>query len=425
MQNILEHKHSEMCSLPNGWCVLRISDLCKAVLDCNHSTPVWTASGSVVIRNQNIKNGKLDLSDPSFTDDEHYIERTRRAVPSWGDLVVTREAPVGLVCMIPKDLQCCLGQRMVLLRPNNDVVDSGYLLYALLSESIQRNMEVAAGTGSTVSNLRIPVLKDLRIPTPPLHEQKAIAAVLRDVDEQLSLLDRIVEKKRFLKQAAMQQLLTGKSRLPGFSGDWVVKRLEQVAEICTGINKPLSEMGSGSLYVTVQDLYDKTSIRTDRLSRIKVTPSEIETRGLVIGDIVFGKSSVKRDGIGYPSQFLGCNEPVVFSGFTYRARARKGIADATFLFYALREEKTRRWLIDNSQASALTNINQTIADSIPIKVPPSVLEQKSIASVLAEMDLDLAVLERQEEKTRAFKQSIMQELLTGKTRLIAKEVTHV
>jgi type I restriction enzyme S subunit len=215
----------------------------------------------------------------------------------------------------------------------------------------------------------------------------------------------------------MQQLLTGQTRLPGFHGEWEVKRLKQVAEISTGINKPLSEMGSGALYVTVQDLYDKTSIRTERLSRIKVSPSEIETRGLTSGDIVFGKSSVKRDGIGYPSQFLGCDEPVVFSGFTYRARARQGITDATFLFYALREEKTRRWLIDNSQASALTNINQTIADAIPVQVPPSVPEQTAIAEVLTDMDAELAALEQRREKTRALKHAMMQELLTGRIRL--------
>jgi type I restriction enzyme S subunit len=197
-----------------------------------------------------------------------------------------------------------------------------------------------------------------------------------------------------------------------------VKLLKQVAEISTGINKPLSEMGSGALYVTVQDLYDGTSIRTNRLSRIKVSPSEIDAKGLAVGDIVFGKSSVKREGIGYPSQFRGCGEPVVFSGFTYRARARQGIADAIFLFYTLRTEKTRRWLIDNSQASALTNINQQIADAIPVQVPPTYLEQTAIAAVLSDMDAELAALEARRDKTRDLKQAMMQELLTGKTRLV-------
>jgi len=414
------YKQTEVGVIPEEWGVKKIGTLCAAVLDCHHSTPVWTASGSVVIRNQNIRDGKLDLTQPSYTDEIHFAERTRRAVPSFGDLVITREAPMGLVCMIPKGLKCCLGQRMVLLRLNHDVVQTEYLLFALLSEAVQRFISVAGGTGSTVSNLRIPVLRGLEISAPPLPEQRSIATALSDVDGLLGGLDRLIAKKRDLKQAAMQQLLTGQTRLPGFHGEWEVNRLKQVAEISTGINKPLSEMGSGALYVTVQDLYDKTSIRTERLSRIKVSPSEIETRSLMVGDIVFGKSSVKRDGIGYPSQFLGCDEPVVFSGFTYRARARQGITDAAFLFYALREENTRRWLIDNSQASALTNINQTIADAIPVKVPPTLPEQTAIAEVLTEMDEELAVLEQRREKTRALKQAMMQELLTGRIRLIGK-----
>jgi len=261
-------------------------------------------------------------------------------------------------------------------------------------------------------------LKALPLAVPPLPEQRAIATALSDVDALLGGLDRLIAKKRDLKQAAMQQLLTGQTRLPGFHGEWEVKTLKQAAEISTGINKPLSEMGSGALYVTVQDLYDGTSIRTNRLSRIKVSPVEIETRALAVGDIVFGKSSVKRDGIGYPSQFLGCREPVVFSGFTYRARARQGIADPIFIFYALRTEKTRRWVIDNSQASALTNINQKIADAIPIQLSPTVPEQTAIAAVLADMDAELAALTQRLAKTRALKQGMMQELLTGRTRLV-------
>ena len=188
-----------------------------------------------------------------------------------------------------------------------------YILQSPFGQSQIRN-QIKEGAQPVVS---CPDMARFWIPLPPTPaEQRAIAGALSDVDALIGALDQLIAKKRDLKQAAMQQLLTGQIRLPGFSGDWEVKRLKQVAEISTGINKPLSEMGSGTLYVTVKDLYDKTSIRTERLSRIKVSPSEIEARGLIVGDIVFGKSSVKRDGIGYPSQFLGCDEQVVFSGFT-------------------------------------------------------------------------------------------------------------
>ena len=100
------------------------------------------------------------------------------------------------------------------------------------------------------------------------------------------------------------------------------------------------------------------------------------------------------------------------------------MTDPTFLFYALRTERTRRWLIDNSQASALTNINQTIADVIPITLPPTLAEQTAIAKVLSDMDAELAALQARRDKTRDLKQAMMQELLTGKTRLVAVGCAH-
>jgi type I restriction enzyme S subunit len=159
------------------------------------------------------------------------------------------------------------------------------------------------------------------------------------------------------------------------------------------------------------------------LGRLQVSSTEIQQKELRMGDLVFGKSSVKREGIGYPSQFLGCKEPVIFSGFAYRARARRGISDARFLFYALRSEPCRRWLIDNSQASALTNINQTIAENIPVRMCP-LAEQTAIAEVLTDVDAELTALERCRDKTRDLKQAMMQELLTGKTRLVPAGVVH-
>jgi type I restriction enzyme S subunit len=238
------------------------------------------------------------------------------------------------------------------------------------------------------------------------------------MDSLISGLDDLIAKKRDIKQATMQQLLTGKTRLPGFSGEWEVKRLVDVAEIRPGINKPIANMGTGTLYVTVQDVYREYAIQNEGLTRIQITDSEQESYRLESGDVVFGKSSVKRTGIGYPGKFLGCDECVVFSGFTYRARARKGIYDQDFLFYALREDTTRRWVINNSQASALTNMNFSIAASIPVCYPPSLPEQQAIAKMLTDMDADLEALEQRRDKTRELKQAMMQELLTGRTRLV-------
>ena len=183
-------------------------------------------------------------------------------------------------------------------------------------------------------------------------------------------------------------------------------------------------MGTGALYVTVQDLYARNVDTNEQTwAASKSRRSELERKSLAVGDIVFSKSSVKRDGIGYPSQFWGCAEPVVYSGFTYRARARQGTSDPTFLFYALRADETRRFpnhrstFIDNSQSSALTNINQTIADAIPIKLPQTVSEQRAIATALSDVDALLNRLDRLIAKKRDLKQAAMQQLLTAQTRL--------
>jgi len=173
--------------------------MCEAVIDCPHSTPVWTKSGYVVLRNQNIKDGRLDLSEPSFTDEEHFKQRIRRMAPRPGDIVITREAPMGEVCKIPEGLTCCLGQRQVLLRPKADV-DGDYLLYALQSTFVQNQIRWNEGTGSTVSNIRIPVLEKIKIPR---HDQAetSIAKALGALDSKIDLNRRINQALEAMAQA--------------------------------------------------------------------------------------------------------------------------------------------------------------------------------------------------------------------------------
>jgi type I restriction enzyme S subunit len=165
-----------------------LESICELIVDCPHSTPVWTKSGYVVLRNQNIRNGRLDLSDPSFTDADHFAGRNRRAKPTAGDVVITREAPMGEVCMIPPGLECCLGQRQVLLRPNARIVNPRFVLYALQSPGVQRQIGWNEGTGSTVSNLRIPLLKALQIPVPHRQVQDDIAETLGALDDRIDNL---------------------------------------------------------------------------------------------------------------------------------------------------------------------------------------------------------------------------------------------
>lgn len=166
-----------------------LKDLCVSITDCHHSTPAWTSSGKLVIRNFNVKNGRLDLSKASYTTEEDYKSRISREKPEPGDLVISREAPMGEVCMIPDGVECCLGQRMVLIKPNKLKIDGNYLLYAMLSEFVQKQIFKSDKTGSTVSNLRIPDLKDLDIPL--VENESAVAHVLSQLDHKIHLNNKI------------------------------------------------------------------------------------------------------------------------------------------------------------------------------------------------------------------------------------------
>lgn len=212
-------------------------ELCYSVTDCPHSTPKWTNAGKIVIRNQNIRNGRLDTSSVSYTTQEDYDKRIKRALPNVGDIIITREAPMGEVCMIPDNLECCLGQRMVLLKPNKDLVDNNYLLYALQSPYVQNQISWSEGTGTTVSNLRIPHLKKLQIPIIELIKQRKIAKLLANLDKKIAVNNEINDNLQQQAVALYQQMFTD-SHEP----DWTDGSLSDIADITMG------QSPSGSSY---------------------------------------------------------------------------------------------------------------------------------------------------------------------------------
>lgn len=167
---------------------LRLKDVTSLIADCPHSTPKWTSAGVRVLRNQNIKDGRLLADNPSFTDEEHYRSRIRRAEPQHKDIVLTREAPIGQLCQVPRGLRCCLGQRQVLIRADAKKIDPDFLFYSMRAPFMQRQMLVVEGEGTTVSNLRIPYIENLKIKVPPLPTQKRIVALMGALDGELENL---------------------------------------------------------------------------------------------------------------------------------------------------------------------------------------------------------------------------------------------
>ena len=408
------YKQTEVGVIPADWKVSTVGNEFEIQLGKMLDSEKNVGIPKPYLGNRAVQWGRIDLGDlPTVPMSHTDLERFRLHK---GDLLVCEGGEVGRAAIWDAPIEECYYQKALhRLRPLRGF--DSRLMAALLRQWSDRGLLVNYVTQTSIAHLPREKFLEIPLPVPSPAEQRAIATALSDVDALLTKLDQLIAKKRDLKQAAMQQLLSGQTRLPGFRGAWEVKRLRDVANLSPGINKPVSEMGTGVLYVTVQDLYSGTSIPVKNLGRVRISAAELQNHALEAGDIVFGKSSVKREGIGYPSIFLGAPEPAVCTGFAYRARATPEHADAKYLFYALRWEPTRKWVIDNSQASALTNINKTIADAIPVPLPP-LAEQTTIATVLSDMDAEIAALEARRDKTRALKQGMMQELLTGRIRLV-------
>ena len=230
-----------------------IRELCSVVVDCPHSTPKWTANGKIVIRNKNIKHGKIDFSSPSYTDDEHFAQRIKRAKPQPGDIIITREAPIGDVGMIPENTECCLGQRMVLLRANQSVCDNFYLLYSLQSLYVQHQISWSEGTGTTVSNLRIPHLEQIQIPYLPLEQQAKISSVLRALEEKIENNRRLNDNLEQQAQSYFQELFVDNA-----DPEWTTGTISDLGAVVGGSTpskaKPEYYTESGIAWITPKDL---------------------------------------------------------------------------------------------------------------------------------------------------------------------------
>lgn len=172
----------------------KLNDLCTDIVDCPHTTPDWKNEGIRVVRNFNLKDGNLDFTDGYFVDESTYLERTKRAIPEEGDIIISREAPMGVVGIVPKGLKCCLGQRLVLLKVNNGKCDPYYLLNTLMSDFVQTQFKRADATGSIVSNLCIPDLKEIIIP------------VIESGQKDVARLLEIINKKQLINNAINDNL---------------------------------------------------------------------------------------------------------------------------------------------------------------------------------------------------------------------------
>lgn len=200
----------------------KLSELCSDIIDCPHSTPDWKNSGIRVVRNFNLKNGNLDFSDGYFVDEKTYISRTQRAIPQEGDIIISREAPMGMVAIVPKGLKCCLGQRLVLLKVDKQKINPIYLLFILMSNFVQKQFKRADATGSIVSNLCIPDLKNIIIPVIE-DDQVLVTNLLSTINLKIMLNKKINDNLQHMAYTKYMHMFYGK-KSNGKLGDIIVEQ---------------------------------------------------------------------------------------------------------------------------------------------------------------------------------------------------------
>jgi type I restriction enzyme S subunit len=247
---------------------------------------------------------------------------------------------------------------------------------------------------------------------PPRPEQCAIAAALSDVDALLDGLERLIAKKRDFKQAAMQQLLTGQTRLPGFHGEWEVKRLEELAEIISGGTPKTTEQSywnGGIKWCTPTDI---TGCASKYLRDTKRTISRLGLNGSGARMLPAGALLLcSRATIGELK--IASGEICTNQGF--KSLICKPEVSNEFLYYKLLTMKQQ--MVERAFGSTFLEISKANVAALEIHAP-SFAEQNAIAGVLSDVDSELSALEARRDKTRSLKQAMMQELLTGKTRLV-------
>ncbi len=352
---------------------------------------VSEGDGAIAINPSNIQDGKAVFDKCTYISWYKYEESPEIKIDD-GDIVLVKTgSTVGKTALI-KNLpgKATLNPQMVVLKKVKPARE--FLSYMMAFPIIQNQLS-AAVVGGALPTLSQKLVAAFRLHLPPsMSEQRAIGAALSDVDALLDALNRLIAKKRDLKQAAMQQLLTGKTRLQGFSGTWEVKRLQEVATADwgnTAITKAsYRDHGYQAYSASGPDGY--------------VDWFERELDGVVISAIgaQCGKTWLAQ----------GRWTPIK-NTIWFEADGKK--ADISFLF---RVTANPEFWPKSGQAQPFISV--TGVRNAFLMLPPTIAEQAAIAAILSDIDAELAALKARRDKIRAIKQGMMQELLTGSTRLV-------
>lgn len=371
------------------------------------------------------KKPKKYISESSFD-----ILKCKEVKP--GDVLICRLAdPVGRACIVPPIVE----PRMVtavdvtIFRPLPSIVDATFLLYVFSARSWFTEVRERCG-GTTRSRIARRQLAQILVQVPRLDEQCAIAEALSDIDGLLQILEALIAKKRAVKRSVMQQLLTGDTRLPGFSSRWATRALGTVCTFLPTASNPRSDLDDHSNveYIHYGDVHAHAqpvlNCIDHALPRIAVQRVGSATR-LRDGDLVMVDASEDLEGVGKSVEVQNIGDRTVVAGLhTILCRGDDDAWAMGFKAYLQFLPSFRSTLARLAAGTSVYAISARQLAGIELRLP-SRAEQAAIVSVLSDIEAEIRHLELRRDKTRAIKHGMMQQLLTGRVRLVEPAATAV
>ena len=382
---------------PEGWLYSNIENACSAIFDCEHKTaPYVEQSEFLVVRTNNVKGGRLDFIDIKYTTASGYNEWTKRTIPKYGDILFTREAPAGESCLVPEKLNVCMGQRMVLLRPDPKKTDFRFLSHYLSSPFLKADIHKLQ-IGTTVSRINIHEIKKIRCPLPPLLEQRKIAEILSCWDRAIENYDQLIERTTFSFRRLIREFLgDGRKRINSF----IEVAIDNCCDILDTQRKPLNK-----------------EQRNDERGKIPYYGANGKVGA--VDDWIFDEPLIliAEDG-GYFDEYK--TRPIAYriegkSWVNNHAHVLKAKPhfDQNCIFFCLVHKDISQFLNGGTRAK----LNRKELEKIVIQLPRTLKEQQLVGATLDSICNELSLLNGILEKIRLEKQALMQKLLTGKIRL--------
>jgi type I restriction enzyme, S subunit len=425
-------QQTEVGVIPEDWNLVSLKRISAFIT--KGSTPTtygfkWEADGVLFLRSECVSEKGLDLSQSMYISPEAH-KFLQRSQVSNGDILITITGNVGRVVLLDRVEVANMNQHIARVRVNG-ANSNPYLVYHFLSQHSVRRRFDSITTGQAYPQISLKQVRETQVPLPPTKaEQESIARALCDADALIESLEKLISKKRQIKQGAMQELLTGKKRLPGFQinpgykqteggvipDDWEVAPLGQQLRRrpSYGINAPAIPFDSRfPTYLRITDINEDGHFTESSKASVE-HPNSTEYL-LEPGDIVFARTGAS---VGKSYLYDRKDGQLVYAGFLIRVSPDPERLVPDFFLYFAQSRPYWNWVKVNSMRSGQPGINGREYASLPIPLPPTTAEQEAIAAILSDMDEGISALKAKLDKALKIKQGMMQELLTGRVRLV-------